>query len=66
MAAVKLVHGTIVGPKCPHCPLICQKLISANPYEQPPTVAGGVASHVELVHPEHYQAWLTVNGAGKS
>ena len=62
MTTVRLTHGTVTGAPCPHCRLVCQRLCTPNPYGQPPTVRGGLAAHVELLHPEHWAAWLAWQG----
>lgn len=55
MTTKRLVHGTITGRQCPWCPdLVLQRLDTGNPYKQPPTDAGALAAHVELLHPDQW------------
>jgi hypothetical protein len=59
-----LEHGTIVGLRCPHCPLVAQRPDPAGWGDGEhhetgnPTPLGGLEAHMRVVHPELYEAWV--------
>jgi hypothetical protein len=58
----RLPHGPVTGQQCPHCTTLLQPLVPGNPYGQPCTLAGAVAAHVELLHPDRWLVWQKLKG----
>ena len=57
MSVKTLQHGVITGLRCPHCPLVAQRPDPS--VNGPQTALAGLEAHVRLIHPEHYEQWVT-------